>query len=161
MTLKIPDSITSPQELSVLTMNIRSYADWFQHESIKMQVNNGHVPEAPGMDAASVELIHTWANGQQLDIPSIDRLINALEDFKNTAPILTITLAAPPTGETKAKLIKWCRENIDPQALISFKFNATLLGGMVIRFGSRVFDWSFKRQILADRYKFPEFLRNV
>jgi len=58
-------------------------------------------------------------------------------------------------------LVNWCRENIAPNILITFQFNATLLGGMVIRHGSNIFDWSFRRQILAARNNFPEVLRRV
>jgi hypothetical protein len=32
---------------------------------------------------------------------------------------------------------------------------------MVVVHGSRIYDWSFRRQILATREKFPEVLRNV
>jgi F0F1-type ATP synthase delta subunit len=91
----------------------------------------------------------------------LDKLIETLEDYGTSAPIITITLAAPAPNSLKKTLIDWCRKNIAPNALIDFRFNATMLGGMVVQYGSRIYDWSFRRQILAARDKFPEILRNV
>jgi F0F1-type ATP synthase delta subunit len=84
-----------------------------------------------------------------------------LREFEESAPHITLTLAAPAPNGLKKTLISWCRDNIDKNILVDFKFNATILGGMVVVYGSRIFDWSFKRQILAAREKFPEVLRNV
>ena len=53
-----------------------------------------------------------------------------------------------------------CRP-VAPDVLVNFQFNATILGGMVVRYGSHVYDWSFRRQILAKRDTFPEVLRRV
>ena len=74
---------------------------------------------------------------------------------------MSITLAAPAGAGLKRTLAEWCRQNIDENLLVHFDFNATLLGGMVVNYGSRIFDWSFRRRILEDRAKFPEVLRRV
>jgi F0F1-type ATP synthase delta subunit len=74
---------------------------------------------------------------------------------------MTITLAAPATTGIKKQLTAWCRDNVAPDVLVRFEFNQTLLGGMVVRFGSHIYDWSLRRQILDGRTKFPEVLRNV
>ena len=96
-----------------------------------------------------------------IDQHMLDELIATLEVYRKTATTVTITLAAPATSEIKKTLVNWCRHNISADILVSFQFNATILGGMVVRHGSRVFDWSFKRQILAARANFPEVLRRV
>ena len=70
-------------------------------------------------------------------------------------------MAGPAPAQLKQKIVEWCRKNIDGDILVDFRFNATLLGGMVVKWGSHVYDWSFKRQLMAARAKFPEVLRNV
>jgi F0F1-type ATP synthase delta subunit len=70
-------------------------------------------------------------------------------------------LAAPPSNGIKKTLVAWCRKNIATDILVNFDFNSTLLGGMVVRYGSHVFDWSFRRKILEEHSKFPGVLRNV
>jgi F0F1-type ATP synthase delta subunit len=84
-----------------------------------------------------------------------------LEDFSDSAPRVTVTLAAPAPNSLKQTIALWFRENIAPNTLVNFKFNSTILGGMVVVYGSRIYDWSFRRQILVSREKFPEVLRNV
>jgi len=128
---------------------------------IKQRVGSKKTTDQPELSPAAVEVIRTWANKEQLTQSKIDELIKLLEKFKSTAPTLTITLAAPATGDIKQLLVEWCRKNIASNVLVNFRFNSSLLGGMVVRFGSQIFDWSFRRKILASKDKFPEILRRV
>jgi F0F1-type ATP synthase delta subunit len=50
---------------------------------------------------------------------------------------------------------------VAPNMLVDFKFNSTMLGGMVVQYGSHIYDWSFRQRILDARDKFPEVLRSV
>lgn len=161
MKLQLPGSIASAQDLGALMLETRAYSRWFAHESIKQRVRGGTLAKVPAQTPALQELLHTWKGTGELTQTKLDALIAALETYRKTAPTLTITLAAPATGAVKASLVDWCRANISPNVLISFEFNATLLGGAVVRTGSRVFDWSFRRQILDQREAFPEVLRRV
>lgn len=161
MKLLLPNSVLSPQDLEALTFEIREYASWFSHNTIKHQAGASRGTKAPELTAAALEVLRNWNAQKLLDQATLAELGAALEDFKASAPSLTITLAAPAGGDLKQTLVTWCRENIAPNVLISFRFNATLLGGMVVRYGSHIFDWSFRREILEHHAKFPEVLRRV
>lgn len=162
MKLRLPDTIASAQDLGALIVEARNYSRWFAHESIKQRVGGKtKAAPAPALTSAMSELLHGWTGTGTFTQTKLDALIAALETYRKSATSVTITLAAPATGAIKTSLVTWCRANISPDVLISFEFNATLLGGMVIRSGSRVFDWSFRRQILAARQNFPEVLRRV
>lgn len=161
MKLNLPDSVSSAQDLSALTMEIHEYAKWFAHNAIKERAHAKRGVPPPIVSAGALELIRSCSGTKLLTQKSLDDLIHELELFKKTASIITITLAAPPTGDIKATLVAWCRKNISKNILVNFRFNSTLLGGMVVRFGSHVFDWSFRRQILNERSKFPEVIRRV
>lgn len=161
MKLKLPDSIASLQDLSALQLELHEYAKWFSHESIKKRIDAKHASAMPSLSPAAMEIIRTWHTKTTLTEHTLDELLKTLEAYRNSAPTITVTLAAPATSTVKKTLVAWCRQNIAPDVLVSFQFNATLLGGMVIRYGSRVFDWSFRRQILGARDKFPEVLRRV
>lgn len=160
---RLPDSVFSPQDVSALILEVRDYARWASSASIKKRVSQKRPVEPPALSPATAEVIDGWAAGakQALSPQSLDQLIKSLEAFRKTAPRLTITLAAPPTREIKQTLTAWCRDNIAPDALVTFQFNSTLLGGMVVRYGSHIFDWSFRRRILEARTNFPEVLRRV
>ncbi len=161
MKLNLPDTVSSPQDLAVIIVDVQAYARWFMHESIKKQAGTAHASEQPTIAPEAMAVINDWESNQPLSIERLESLIRVLTDYKVTAPSITLTLAAPPTRPVKSALVAWCRQNIAPNILVTFQFNSTLLGGMVVRSGSHVFDWSFRRQILQSRSKFPEVLRRV
>jgi hypothetical protein len=161
MRLKLPDSVCSRQDLAALLLEVKDYARWFSHATIKKQVDAGYKPTPTAVSPAAAELIHAWGAKKSLSTTSLDELIALLKDCTDHAPSITITLAAPAPGDVKSRIVAWCRNNIRPDILVTFQFNATLLGGMVVRFGSHIADWSFRREILAARERFPEVLRHV
>lgn len=161
MKLKLPDSVASLQDLTALQLELHDYAVWFGHESIKQRVHAKKGSAMPALSPAAMEIIRTWHAKTTLSNQSLDALLKTLEDYRTSAPLITLTVAAPPTAAVKATLVGWCRRNIAPHVLVNFQFNATLLGGMVVRYGSHVFDWSFRRQILNARQTFPEVLHRV
>lgn len=161
MKLKLPADVASSQDLVSLIMEVRDYARWFTHESIKNHVDVEHMSKPPTMSPAATELIYELGVKKSISQQSLDELIEELEKYSHNTPTITIILAAPATNGVKTTLVTWCRKNIAPNIMVTFQFNATLLGGMVVRYGSRVFDWSFKRQLLAARKDIPGVLRRV
>ena len=161
MKLRLPDSVATSQDVSALQLELRDYARWFAHEAIKQRTNARHTSEAPTLSSACQEMLASQGGKKGVDRELLDSLIKELDRYTRTADVVTFTLAAPPTANVKASLVKWSRTNIAPDILVSFQFNATILGGIVVRYGSRVFDWSFRRQILANRSSFAEVLRHV
>lgn len=162
MRLRLPDSICTEQDVQTLVLEVRSYAKWFSQHAIKKRLKiRGGAGDKPDLSPAAQELLHDWDVQKPISTSSLDELISALDGFKDTAPRMTITLAAPPPPGLKKKLTGWCRKNVAPDVLVNFQFNSELLGGMVVRYGSRIFDWSFRRQLLEARESFPEHLHSV
>lgn len=159
--LVLPETIASPQDLMQVTAEVRLYAKWYSHEAILRRVSRKTGTPAPTLSRSAHHVINVWHVISPINTRSLAALISTLEGYAKKAEVLTITLAAPVTGSIKAELVAWCRTNISPQIFVSFQFNSTLMGGMVVRYGSRVFDWSFRRQILANSAQFPEVLRRV
>lgn len=161
MKLELPSSVYSEQDVKALALDVQSYRRWFAHNAIKRQLHVRKTAEQPAISPAAAELIRDWSVKKPLSAQSLDELLAALELFRSSSPSITITLAAPPANNLKKILTSWCRNNLSPNILINFEFNATILGGLVVRCGSRIFDWSFRRQILEARGNFPEVLRHV
>lgn len=159
MKIKLDESIASAQNLKTLILEIREYAHWFSQNAIRKRVSSKSSSDKPELSKAADSLIRSWKS--PIDRSGLDELIAALEELEKTAPRLTITLAAPPASGLKKMLVAWLREEISPDILVSFDFNSTLLGGMVLRCGSKIFDWSLRRQILDECTRFPEVLRNA
>jgi hypothetical protein len=158
----LPDSVISPQDIQALTLDVEKYANWFANATVKIRLKVGHRnAEQPEISTDAAMLIRDWATQKSLSSQSLDELITALKDFGNTALQLTIVLAAPPSSKLKKTLVNWFRHNLTANLLVDFQFRSSLLGGMVVQCGSHIFDWSFRRQILAASNKFPEVLRRV
>lgn len=161
MKLSLPDEVASSQDLKAVIADVRRYSKWASQNSIKQRVSSSKADSQPEISAAAVNFINQWLveNGKQAK--TLDPLIEMLEDFAGSVPHATVTLAAPAPRKLKQEIVAWFRKNVQPDILVDFKFNATMLGGMVVHYGSQVYDWSFKKSILANRAKFPEVLRNV
>jgi hypothetical protein len=152
MTLKLPASISSEQDLSNLVIEIHECVKWLSHEAIKKQGGNKETPSPPGMSEAAAELIHASGASQE----KLDQLVKDLEALQRSAKIVTITFAAYPSNTIKQSMVAWFRKEIADDVLVTFSYNRSLLGGMVVRVGSRVFDWSFRRNVIDGEAKFAE-----
>lgn len=162
MALELPPEINSKQDVQTLAQEIRGYASWLEHSDIKkrLKIKKSGAP-APQLSPAASEVLRDWLMKSPLSSASLDKLSVALEALKDSASSLTIVLAAPVTGSLKKDLVGWCRKNISAGVLVSFEFNSTILGGMVLRYRSRIFDWSFRRRIMENHQKFAEVLSRV
>jgi hypothetical protein len=152
MTLKLPASIATEQDLSALAVEIHDVVKWLSHEAIKKKGGDKKTPSPPQMSEAAAELIHQYGASKD----KLEELVTELEKLQKHAKIVTVTLAAYPTNTLKQQMIVWFRKEIADDVLLNFTFNKALLGGMVVRVGSRVFDWSFRRLVLDAGTKFPE-----
>ncbi|MGH7142004.1 MAG: F0F1 ATP synthase subunit delta [Candidatus Saccharimonadales bacterium] len=161
MKLDLQDNLSSTQDLKSAILEVRKYAQWFSQNSIKTYITNDKPKDTPVISEVATNLIQKWAAEKPLNQKRLDELLATLQDLESSLPHITITLAAVPTTSLKKILVAWCREHISTNILVDFRFNSTLLGGMVIGYGSHVYDWSFRRQILAECGRFPEILRHV
>ena len=159
--INLPDSITSLQDLTALILEVRDYTKWYSHNAILQRVSKKRARKPFDLTPSARDVMRQWEQFQPINARSLDDLIDLLNVYKHTAPTLTITLASPPTNDIKQSLISWCRKNIAPNVMIAFGFNSTILGGLVVHYGSRIFDWSFRRKILDGRQAFAEVLRHV
>jgi hypothetical protein len=161
MTLKLPDSVSSVHDLTALILEVREYSKWYLQYSNATKANTKYTIAQPEISPTAAEIIREWNTTSPLSGESLENLIGSLEAIKKSARTVTITLAAPATSEVKKALVSWYRKNVSETILITFGFNSNILGGMVVRYGSTIHDWSFRRVILNERSKFGEILRRV
>lgn len=162
MKLSLPDTITSKQDLLDLVQELHDYSKWLSHANIlKRTKTKAQNQEDYELSHDAKSIIKNSDISAISDTTALSNLIEEITKYSKSAPKITITLAAPATNDIKKILTGWCRNNLSNKMLIDFEFNRVILGGMVIRFGSHIYDWSFRRQILENRDKFPEVLRNV
>ena len=162
MSLTLPNDVWSAEDLKELIGGIKHYAQWLDDYNIKQRVKTVQAKQQPpALPPIAVRALRDLQEKRTLNPAAIGKLIADLEAIEVIAPRVTFTFAAAPSNGLKKTFVAWCRDNISHDVLVSFSFNATLLGGMVVRYGSHIYDWSFRRQILANRSHFPEVLRRV
>lgn len=161
MKLRLEEAVFSPQDLRQVMHEIKMYEKWLGAQEIRTRVTQNASKEPPALSEPTQHLIEQLSEADHLNQRAIEQLLTALEAYEKQAPRMVITLAAMPGKRLKMALVEWCRSNIAPNILVEFRFNATLLGGMVVSFGSHIYDMSFRRKILASRSRFPEVLRRV
>ena len=122
---------------------------------------NADTMGTPALDLSPEEYFALERNATHGRSTSLDELITELERISQHAPTITITLVAPAPAEVKKTLVAWCRQSLHPDMLVSLRFNATILGGMVVRSRSQIYDWSWKRSIMNNRHRFAEVLNRV
>ena len=162
MSSPLPEGIWSPEDLSELLADLHRYAEWLSTYQVKQRVAGQTVSMAPPpLSVRAITCLQQLQEKQELTQAGVEALVDELQKFQSRALVINFTLAGPPSNGLKKRLILWCRQSIAPEILVSFQFNSTILGGMIVRYGSHIYDWSFRRQILAKRGSFAEILRNV
>lgn len=157
MALRLPDTVSSGQDLNSLIIDVHEYLKWYTHESIKKRSGSKKKSDPPEISEGANELVRQWNESRD----KLEELVQTLEDIHHNSKLITITLADQPSGGVKKKLVSWCRKEIAPDILVNFSVNNSILGGLVVRAGSRVFDMSFRREILANKAHLGEVLRRV
>ena len=161
MNLKLASQVVSSEDLKALMNEITDYAKWYRHNEIKMRVTKKLAEGKPVLSEPAADMLAQITKHGALSADMIDALLKELNVQFRTMPRVRITLAAMPSNAVKHKLAGWCRDNISPVLLIDFRYNAAILGGMVINLGSRTFDWSFRSRLLASQDKLGEAFSRV
>jgi hypothetical protein len=157
-TFKLPAAVYSPQMLESVIYDIQYYLDWIRQNQIRKQV--GAKPkEEPNHSDETVLVIEAWLSGQPATISSIEALHGHLKNLK--LPEVHIMLAALPNRTQRVALVEWFRNNTNQQLLLSFVADRNLGGGIVVRTPNRVFDFTWKQELVGARDKLAGILRRV
>ena len=157
----LPENISSSEDLAALIMEVRSYAKWYSQVANARKIGANHKDSQPALTDTATITIRSAAEKDSLAPEQLDGLISDLERIYKRAQTLTITLAAPAPADVRREIVSWVRSNISTDALINFRFNSQIVGGMVVRIGSKIYDWSFRKAILENKSKLAETLNRV
>ena len=156
----LPAEVYSLQQLDAVIAELSASARLAAQAAVKEKVGAGAAKEQVEFSPETLAIIK--ASGRDAaKKDELAALAEELDKLRETAPQVHITLAAMPAEGLKKQLAAWLRQNLSPQVLVTFGYHSALLGGMVVRTGSRTFDWSFRRQILAAAPNFAGRLHNV
>jgi hypothetical protein len=115
--------------------------------------------DEPNHSDETVLVIETWLAGKPPTLSAIEALLDHLKSLK--LPEVHIMLAALPNHTQRVVLVEWFRNNTNQQLLLSFVADRNLGGGIVVRTPNRVFDFTWKQELVAARDKLAGILRRV
>jgi hypothetical protein len=156
----LPPEVYSIQQLDAVIGELTTFAKQAGQAAVKTKVSGKATAIAAEFSPEALAVVKAAGKDRQKP-DELAALAEELSKLRDTAPQIHITLAAMPAEGLKKQLATWLRQNLSPQALVTFGYHTALLGGMVVRTGSRTFDWSFRRQILAAAPKFAAGLHHV
>lgn len=153
MSIVLPPEISSPEDCLELIDELKSYASALS-KSVRLTKSENpfradHVSEAT--------LVFLRSLPQDPQTPTaLSQLCEELRVVCAEAPRTTIVLAAPATPPLRLELTRWFRQNVSPLVLITIQVNRNVLGGIVVRHGSHIYDWSFRTALLSSGRSFTE-----
>jgi hypothetical protein len=157
-TFELPAAVYSPQLLESVIFDIQTYLDWYRQNQIRQKV--GAKPKGePNHSDETVVTIEAWLKGKPPTLESLESLLEHLRHLD--LPEVHIMLAALPNRTQRQQLVDWFRNNATSKVLLSFVADRNLGGGIVVRTPNRVFDFTWKQELVAGRDKLAGILKRV
>lgn len=155
---ELPPAVYSPALVESVAYDIQYYLDWFRQNQIRKKVG-AHAKDEPTHSAETVLVINAWLDGKPATLESLEALLEYLR--KVDLPEIHLMLAALPNRSQREALVNWFRTNVTPHLLVSFVADRNLGGGLVVRTPNRVFDYTWKQQLIAGRSKLAGIVKHV
>ncbi|HUC86933.1 MAG TPA: F0F1 ATP synthase subunit delta [Candidatus Saccharimonadales bacterium] len=162
MSFKLPTSIHSQDQLQFCAEELHAHAAVLRSKAATHHAAanpQGHPPDELSLD--SQILIELLVADKRADAAAIEALATELEAMLAHGARVTITLAALASRALRTELVEWMRMNLKANLLVDFHVNPDIAGGIVIRTTNRVYDFSFRHQLLADTKRFTKALDHV
>lgn len=151
---KLPLDLYSPDQLGIVMLELRDHINAMRDKAVR-EKQSGQPEEAPHVSALLLGVMH-GAGIDKEDQAAQEELQRSLQMIREKAPVAHITLAALPNRTLKRQLTEWFRTQINPYCLLTFSTRTDIGGGIVLRAGSKVYDFSFRHQIVGNKQRIAE-----
>lgn len=157
----LPTGIYSPEQLKACGLELDEVVSWRRRQEIKERggIANGHNSRIH-LSADLSQLIGGEAALAHLGSAQLEALQAQIRSWLKQ-PVTHITLPVPPSGPTKTAFVTWFRKEISPSALLKFEVNRNIVGGLIIRTPSRIFDLSFRTLLVKNKDRIPQLLKGA
>lgn len=159
MAFSLPPAVYSPDLLDSVTYEIGQYLEWHRQSKVNQKLGVA-IPEEPSHSAETVLTIEAWLEGKPATVDALEGLLAHLRQLH--LPVVHLTMAALPNHVQRAQLVDWFRLQTKGQPiLITFVADRNLGGGIIVRTPNRLFDYSWKQQLIAGRAKMAEIINRA
>lgn len=151
--VSLPIDTHSPDQLSGLSLELQTYLGELRDWTARSKT--GHQSTAPVVS----ELLATLLRASHVatdDSDALENLQTELDKLLINSPVVHLILATLPSRTLRRQLTVWFRTQVHPAALLTFAVRTDIGGGIIIQAGSRVYDYSFRSKILANKQRIGE-----
>lgn len=148
MNFKLPDTMVRYKD----ARNVHA-----ELQEIQQQHSTDQIPDHVSDEASRLLDI----NQQFVDEEGLPKLLEALDQTIQSAPVFDIILPAYPHDSFLSEVGGWFRREIHATSLLKIRVRRSISGGMVLRSKNQLFDMSLRHKILDTKSKIPEVMRRV
>lgn len=159
MSVRLPVDVYSPDQLSLQLQELRHLLAKRRDIAAQARVNGATQPY-PALSFELQALLKANAVRED-DLAGLEVLIKELEALRQKAPVVHLTMAALPNRNLARQLTVWFRDQIHPDTLLTFVMRRDIGGGLMLRAGSNVYDFSFRGQLLRHKDRISEIANSV
>jgi hypothetical protein len=159
--LVLPPELYSPDQIGLVMIELRDQADMLRRQAARQRLGSAGAALRPAALPERLTALLVVCGITRVTLASLEQLIKQLEIVRAKAPVVHVTLADLPGQHLRTELVKWFRREIDPTVLVSFNVNTTIVGGIVVRTGSHLHDYSFRRGLWEHRRALMEVFKRV
>jgi hypothetical protein len=159
--LELPESLHSPEQLQACAFELEVVISWRRRQDIKKQSGfTGPVTPDFELGPAVAVLLGSREAVARMPLSDLEGVQSQIHRWL-AQPVTHVTFAVVPPTSTKVEVVRWFRSRIMPTALVKFHVNGNIIGGMVVRTPNKIFDFSFRKQLLQRKSLIPEILKRV
>lgn len=148
----IPNELYSPDLINLALFELDRYTSAVRNAEARTM----STPEPP----TGLARVFTAMSVNPGNLQDLEDLKTQLKAYLEKSPTVNVILSSQPNNSVKQQITQWFRQQISPNILLNFSVRSDIGGGVIVMAGSRIYDFSFKSALLANKSKIAE-LANV
>jgi len=150
--LKLPDSINSPNSVSQLIDELENIEDFFLKLKVKSSLSQVDIPKT----SMSLEELSKINNLNLMKSEERASLKLFLHFIRTKAPVIHLSFSSVPSDQFTSKIINWFRTEINPHLLISIGLQPNIGAGFRMRTTNKLYDFSLSKYLSASKQLLTE-----
>lgn len=146
-TIALPTLVFGIVEVRRLKRELEALEDFMHQSSIREPGKQASLPRVSRL----LDALATDNNLNLLQAETRAQLAVYLSHIEQHAPTINISFASDPSAAFTAKVVRWLRTNIHPQALLQVGLQPTIAAGCVVRTANHNFDFSLRERFSEQR----------
>lgn len=137
----LPSSVVTVGDIARLRLELERLSDFLTQARLRQP---GTAVTVPRVTKRLDEVAHLAGLTLTKD-SDCQALLKELNDLQTAAPRIHISFATDPSEDFLSQIIKWFRNNIHPQIILTIGLQPALTAGFVMRTSSHYYDCSLRR----------------